>query len=569
MTTDQAAIIGLLVALVAIFAVDRIRFEVVALVGLACGVLLGLVPIDRVFAGLANPAVITVVEVLLIVQALDSSRVVDVVGARLGARLGSPRRILLGLCVLGAAVSTVMNNIGAFALVLPFAFSLARSAGMAPRQVLMPLSFATLLGGLCTVIGTPANLVVSGALREATGAGFGFLDFAPTGLPVALAGLAAILLWAPVARIEPRAGEAVRARSIVTEARTLRSTTVAALSAHLDGAVHAIEREGRHVFPLRASTELGPGDVALLQAEDAAFRAAVAEGGIAAARSTGVGATVEAVVMPTSLLVGSRPATIEAFGEGGLRLVGVTTANPRIEGSLDALQIGIGDVLHLEGEAPALRGFIEESELMAVGPVARIGSRSFSPLPVVVFALGILMAAVGLAPPEIAFGAVVLVLAVGGALDLRAALSDLNWPIVLLLVAMLPLGEAVATTGAASAIAAAMAEVMPAGEPVAAAALMLGLAMLVTPFVNNATTAVVLAPIAVELARAEGVPPELVLMAVAIGASSDFLTPFGHHNNTLAYGLGGYSFRDFPRLGWPVSVVAFVVGTGACVLVWG
>jgi di/tricarboxylate transporter len=134
---------------------------------------------------------------------------------------------------------------------------------------------------------------------------------------------------------------------------------------------------------------------------------------------------------------------------------------------------------------------------------------------------------------------------------------------------MLPLGEAVATTGAASAIAAAMALVMPAGEPEAAAALMLGLAMLVTPFVNNATTAVILAPIAVELARAEGVAPELVLMAVAIGASSDFLTPFGHHNNTLAYGLGGYSFRDFPRLGWPVSVVAFVVGTGACVLVWG
>jgi di/tricarboxylate transporter len=344
---------------------------------------------------------------------------------------------------------------------------------------------------------------------------------------------------------------------------------VAALSARLDGAVHAIERKGRHVFPLRARTEIGPGDVVLLEADDAAFRAAVAEGGMAAARSTGVGAAGEAVVMPTSLLVGSRPATIEALGDGGVRLVGVTTANPRIEGSLDALQIGIGDVLHLEGEAAALRSFIEESGLISVGPVARAGGRSFSPLPIVVFAPGILLAAFGLAPPEIAFGAVVLVLAVGGALDLRAALSDLNWPIVLLLVAMLPLGEAVATTGAASAMAAGMAQVMPAGEPVAAAALMLGLAMLVTPFVNNATTAVILAPIAVELARAEGVPPELVLMAVAIGVSCDFLTPFGHHNNTLAYGLGGYRFRDFPRLGWPVSVVAFTVGVTSCVLVWG
>jgi di/tricarboxylate transporter len=140
---------------------------------------------------------------------------------------------------------------------------------------------------------------------------------------------------------------------------------------------------------------------------------------------------------------------------------------------------------------------------------------------------------------------------------------------VLLLVAMLPLGEAVATTGAASTIAEALAAALPVGSPLAAAALMLGLAILITPFVNNATTAVILAPIAVELAQSDGVSPALVLMAVAIGASSDFLTPFGHHNNTLAYGLGGYRFRDFPRMGWPVSIAAVAVGVVSCALVWG
>jgi di/tricarboxylate transporter len=155
------------------------------------------------------------------------------------------------------------------------------------------------------------------------------------------------------------------------------------------------------------------------------------------------------------------------------------------------------------------------------------------------------------------------------ALDLRVALAELNWPIVLLLVAMLPLGEAVSRTGAATTIAVALTGVVPTPAPLAVCTLVLGLAMLITPFVNNATTAVILGPIALEIAAETGTSPALLLMAVAIGASCDFLTPIGHHNNTLAYGLGGYRFLDFPRLGWPVSVASLVAGVTACVLVWG
>jgi di/tricarboxylate transporter len=572
LTLDQIGIAALLVALLAIFALDRFRIEVVALAGLAVGVLLGPVPFDRAFSGLASPAVITVVEVLLIVQALDQSRLLDMLGDRLRARLGSPRRVVLALCAIGAATSTVMNNVGAFALVLPIAFSLARSAGIPLRQIVMPLSFATLLGGLCTVVGTPANLIVSGALRDATGAGFAFLDFAPTGLAVTVAGLAAIAVWAPRALATPDApapGDGT-GRRIVTEATMLEAgTTVGGLAARLEGAVHSVERAGRRLFPLRDETALQPGDVVLLDADEAELRAARAAGALAATRSdaAAAGAEVEAVVMPRSTLVGSRPATIEALDEG-LRLTAVATHNPRIEGGLDDLQLGIGDVLHLEGDPSLLREFVESSGLLTLAPIVRLEPKSFSPAPVTLFGLGILFAALGLLPPEIAFGAVVVALAVGGFLDLRVALAELNWPIVLLLVAMLPLGEAVATTGAATTLAGALAGSLPSASPVAAAALMLGLAMLITPFVNNATTAVILAPIAVELAEAAAVSPALLLMAVAIGASSDFLSPFGHHNNTLAYGLGGYSFRDFPRVGWAVSLAAFLAGVATCVLVW-
>ncbi len=578
MTLDQLTISGLLIALLVVFALDRFRIEIVALVGLACGVLLGVVPVGRAFSGLSNQAVVTVVEILLIVQALDRSHVLTSLGHWLRPRLASPRRMVVALCAIGAGVSTVMNNIGAFALVLPAAFGLTRSAGVSPRALVMPLSFATLLGGLCTLVGTPANLIVSNALRDARGTGFRFLDFAPTGLAVTIVGIAVIALWAPRAlgdtgdTADPESD--LRGRRIVTEA-TLPpgapiALTVGDLATRIEGAVHAVRRADRRIFPLRDDVELAPGDLLLIEADEAAYRAALAARSLAAARSDGAGhAAAEAVIMPRSTLVGSRVATIEAFSEGALRLVAVTTHNPRIEGGLDELQLGIGDILHLEGDAAALRQVVEDTGLMRLAAAEPEPGEPASAVPAAAFALGILAAAFGLAPPEIAFGGVVVALAASGHLDLRAGLADLNWPIVLLLVAMLPLGEAVASTGAATSIAASLTAALPTSTPLAAAALMLALAMLVTPFVNNATTAVILAPIAVEIARAEGLSPALLLMAVAIGASCDFLTPFGHHNNTLAYGLGGYSFRDFPRTGWPVSVAVFVVGAATSALVWG
>jgi di/tricarboxylate transporter len=574
MTLDQGLIVGLLIALLIVFALDRFRIEIVALAGLACGVLLGLVPGDRAFSGLSNPAVVTVIEILLIVQALDESHL-DAFADWLRKR-ASPRRAVIVLCAAGAGVSSVMNNVGAYALTLPVAFSLARSAGLSKRSVLMPLSFATLLGGLCSLIGTPANLIVSNALQQATGTGFRFLDFAPTGVAVTIAGLAVIAIWAPRALasgLEPVDEDSSVARRIVTEVRlpgTAAALSIGELSTRIVGTVHTVVRDGQRLFPLTQGTDVQKGDLLLLDADTAALRAALATGQLVTARGDGAGSgsEIEAAIMPQSTLVGSRIAAIEAFSDRGIRVLAVTTQNPRIEGRLDQLQLGIGDILRLEGDDMALRDAVEETALLELAAARRLDSRKVSPIPIVTFALGILVAALGLAPPEIALGAVVISLAASKALDLRVALAGLNWPIVLLLVAMLPLGEAVASTGAAATIAGALIAILPMSSPVAVCVLALGLAMLVTPFVNNATTAVILAPIAVEVARDAGVSPALALMAVAIGASSDFLTPFGHHNNTLAYGLGEYRFADFLRMGWPVSIAAFVAGVASCSLVW-
>lgn len=576
LTFNQYLIVALLLILLAIFATDRFRVELVALGGLAAGVMLGLVPLDRIFSGLSNPAVVTVVEVLLIVQALQRGHLVGKAAAWLEEWNPSPRILVVAICAIGAALSTVMNNVGAFSLMLPVAFFLTKRLGMDGRAIFMPLSFATLLGGLCTPIGTPPNLIVSQALTGSIGHGFGFFDFLPTGLLVTVSGLLVLGLRVPQVfplRLAEKGFYAPRQRQLseITLGGGIENgITVKRLAELIGGTVKNVLRDGRRIFPLQENVDLRHGDIVAIEADKAAFAKSISLGQLEFARSVnsfGDVERMEAVILPQSVFVGSRAATISAFITGEVKLLAISSQFARFDGPLEEVPFHTGDLLTIEGKPSALESLVDEAGLIeAIGPVTQPNRRSWvTPF---TFVLGILLASLGLASPEVAFGGVVLALACFNILDLRAALEDINWSIILLLVAMLPLGEAVGTTGAAAQIAEAVSSYVPAMPSILPAAFMMGLAMLITPFVNNATTAVILTPIAIELAKAENSSPQMMLMAVAMGASCDFLTPFGHHNNTLAYGLGAYRFSDFPRLGWPLSVTVYLVGTLALAWWW-
>ncbi|WP_319520702.1 SLC13 family permease [uncultured Martelella sp.] len=573
---DQSLILILLLALLAVFALDRFRVELVAASGLAAGVLLGLVPFNKVFSGLANPAVITVLEILLIVQALQNSHLLDRLSGILSDRFRSPRSLVVAICLIGALLSAFMNNIGAFALMLPVAFSVARSAAIDPRTMIMPLSFSTLLGGLCTVVGTPPNLIVSEALHASTGKPFDFLAFAPTGLAVTAAGLAVLAVWGPRA-LAFAAPERARDSHRRTVTEVLVSSdghapaTIPQAEIALGGVVHTIVRSGKRVFPLRPETRLHPGDRLLVEADESLLAEGLSSGTFTSGRSSMRGqgeARIQAVILPNSVIAGSAVGNIIDFSERGIAVLAVSTQSPRVEGGLDDLRLSVGDVLHLAGDHDEIHDAIADAGLVEVAAFNQVAPSSRSVWPFLTFAAGIAVAAFGAAPPEVAYGGVVTCLLLGRALDLRTALAQLNWPIIVLLVAMLPLGGAVAGTGAATTIAHGLLHALPWSSPMVLTLGVLVLAVAITPFVNNATTAVVLAPIAIELADAAGVSPAMLLMAVAIGASSDFLTPFGHHNNTLAYALGPYRFRDFPRLGWPLTITTVLIGSAVSLLVW-
>jgi di/tricarboxylate transporter len=569
MTFEQASLLILLGLMLALFCLDRFRIEVISIAGLLGGYVLGLYPAEGVFSGLASPVVITVIEILLIVQVLARAQLFGALADRLLAA-DPPSFVIIGaLSGLTAFISIFMNNIGAYAIALPVALRIADVTAIPRRQLLIPISFSALLGGLVSLIGTPANLLVSDALLRATGRGFHFFDFAYVGFPVAVVGV--ILIAAIVRRLFPRSGEEDAApgraidRQMIAERRVphgspLIGQRLADCRRAFGIQPHALIRGSRFVSAAEG-TVIEAGDILLAEGPDVLFDRLSAKGVLMLESHSGAyGSDLirsEAVVMPQSTLIGSHIQSLDVFRSRGIAIIGLSMRSPRIEGRFDDLTLSIGDILKLEGPKHAIAEALEECECL---PLAASHDhtpplRSFWPL--LLFACGVLAAATGLLRPEIALAGVILVMALLNFINLRAAIADLNWPIIIMLAAMIPLGTAVATSGTAEMLAGGLGAVVPIERPGFGVALILFLAMAITPFVNNATVAIVLTPIAFELAAKAGHSANAYLIAVAAGASLDFITPFGHHNNTLTMSIGSYRFTDFLRAGWLLTIVSY------------
>jgi di/tricarboxylate transporter len=581
MTWQQGALLAVLAGTLAVFVWDRWRYDVVAIASLMACVLLGLIGPDAAFAGFSNPAVITVAAVLVISRALGRTGAIDVLAGRLIDAGRSQLGHLAAFCVLGALLSGFMNNVGALALLLPVALSTARRHGYAPGLLLMPLSFATLLGGMTTLIGTPPNLLISTFRAEATGARFLLFDFAPTGLALSVAGIAYLLLigrrFLPAERSLPPPEDAFEVGDYVTEARVLPSSPLVGrdagqVAAGNGIAVLGVVRDGRHVFGRVQETVLQPDDILLLQADTASLERAVEADRLELVqRGTQPGAELslmEAVVLPNAVVQGSSPLSLDLRQRYGVTLVAAARQGRRFEGRLRDATLSAGDVLLLEGEPARLRATIADLGCLPLAD-RRLG---FEPrriaVPIGLFAAGIALAASGLLPAAAAFTGVVLAMVLTRVIRPSQLYASIDWPVIVLLGAMIPLGTALQDTGAAGLIGGSI--LMISGEvgPLVMLAVVLMMTMAITPVLNNAATAVIMAPIVIGIAADMGVAPDPFLIAVAIGASCDFLTPFGHHNNTIIMGPGGYRFGDFWRVGLGLEAVVLLVSLLVIPLVW-
>lgn len=601
MTAAQALLLAILGTAILLFLWGRWRHDMVAVGALLGAVLAGLVPAEAAFAGFGHPAVVSVAALLILSAGLQASGAVEALARAVlpgqQSRLGAGWPAVTLLAALAAGLSAVMNNVGALALLMPLAIRLAQRDGLAPGQVLMPLAFGSILGGMTTLIGTPPNLIVSGFRAAEAGAGFAMFDFAPVGMAVALAGLCFIGVAARFL-VPARRGagaEAFDTAAYLTEARIPEGSKAVGLAlreveAKLEAAeaqvVGLVRNEARIPAP-SPWRRLQAGDILVIEADPAALAGALTAlgltleeqvaptagrkkrgAGVEAIRSDEV-ALLELAVLPGAEIVGRSAAMLRLRTRYGINLLAVSRQGRHAMSRLRSLPLRAGDVLLMQGPAEAVADFAAHAGCvpLAERPLV-IPDRRRAIMAAGIMAAAIGVAAAGLLPAAVAFVGGVLAAMALGIVPLRRAYAAVDWPVIVLLGALIPVAEAMATTGAADVVARLLLSIAGDGGVVAALAILLAVTMTLSDFMNNAATAAVMCPVALRAAVEAGGPPDAFLMAVAIGASCAFLTPIGHQNNTLILGPGGFRFGDYWRLGLPLEAIVLIVAVPMLLLVW-
>ncbi|XQU07408.1 SLC13 family permease [Halomonas sp. LY9] len=588
----------------AAFIWGRFRYDLVALAALLGSVMLGLVPADEAFAGFGHPAVITVAAVLVLSRGFERSGVVDVIAnqvLKVGERLMLQLLVLVGTVVV---LSGVMNNVGALALLLPVAMRLAREHNTSPSLLLMPLAFGSLLGGLTTLIGTPPNIIISAYRGNITGDNFGMFSFSPVGVVVALVGLAFIVLvgW----RLTPkRSGQAAADDMFdtanylvelnVTKDSKANGLTLQQLRDELDETIPvlAVVREDNRRAGYQFHGVLQEGDILLLEAgpdelkllEDKVGLSAIAEpeepeeepeqetdakkSDERQAVDTEGLQLIEAVVRNDSMMINRSVRQLRLNQQFGLHLVAVARDGGRLKQRLRDIRFQTGDVLLLQGSENEITDSLSSLGCLPLASrELHLGQPRKLAMSVGIFALAIVAMLFDLLPAAVAMSTAALVSLLIGVLPLRDGYQAIDGPVIVLLAAMLPVGEALETSGGADIIADALLRFGVEWPIIVSLVGLFLLSMLLSNVVNNAAAALLMAPIAASLANGFDASLDPFLMVVAVSASCAFLTPIGHQSNTLVLGPGGYRFSDYWKLGLPLSLVVMATAIPAILWVW-
>jgi di/tricarboxylate transporter len=589
MTSAQLTAFAVLGGMMLLFVWGRVRYDMVAVLALLAAVALGLVKPEQAFEGFADDIVVIVASALVISAAIERSGVVEAAIARLTSgmqRLGSQLTVIVGSVTL---LSAMVKNIGALAMLMPAAFQMAKKSNSSPSCLLMPMAFGSLLGGLITLVGTSPNIIVSRVREEMTGEPFSMFDYTPVGLGIAAAGLLFLRfgyrLLPTNRRAAPTMGEALDIEDYATEAEVpphspAEGRTITEFLAMVE---NEVEVTGIHRGARRASIPLPDaairaGDILILKGEPEALERAIAGAGLKlegqhreAADASGSANTgvIEAVVGRDSILAGAAAGRMELHERHGVNLIAVSRRGERIADRLRDIVLAPGDVVVLQGPLDSLPERLRELGCLPLAERSlRLGTVRRGLVPIGILGAAMALTAIGWLPVAIAFFGAAALIMLTGALPARDAYARIEWPILVMIGALIPVSDSLRTTGATDLIAAWLSSTASTLPAWGAVGLILVAAMAVTPFLNNAATVLVMAPIAVTFAGELGYRPEAFLMAVAVGAGCDFLTPIGHQCNTLVMGPGGYRFGDYARLGAPLSLIVVLVGVPLILAVW-
>jgi di/tricarboxylate transporter len=586
MTLAQGLAFAIVVAMMALFAWGRWRYDLVAVVALLAGVIVGVVPPDQAFKGFSDDIVIIVGSALIVSAAVARSGVIERVARALGLYLVTIHRQIVALVGSVTLLSAFVKNVGALAMFMPIAFQLARRTGTSPSSLLMPMSFGALLGGTVTLVGTSPNIIVSRVREQLLGEPFGMFDFTPVGAGIAIAGFLFLVFgWRLLPDRKSAASmdtafnlEGYATEVMVPEDSPAAGVTVKALEELGEGEIEVITiiRGATRRYEPPGNMVIKPGDILILQGAPASLERVVALEKLQLTRegksheidtpSDEIG-IMEAVIMPDSKLVGGSVGQLKLFDRHAVNLLAVSRKGG-ITHRLRGVKLRAGDVVVIRGNLAAMPETLGELHCLPLaGRDLRIG-RKASLVPILVLATAMGLVAFNVVSVAIAFFGAAVVLLLVQSLSLREAYDAIEWPILIMLGALIPVSDALHSTGGTDLIAAWLSHAAAALPPMGALALLLAAAMAVTPFLNNAATVLVMAPIAASFAGRLGYNPDPFLMAVAIGAACDFLTPIGHQCNTLVMGPGGYHFGDYWRLGLPLSLIVLALGVPLITFFW-
>ena len=588
MTPDQVTLFSLLFFVFVFLIWGRWRYDLVAFVALLVALLTGVVPKEQAFSGFGHPATVIIALVLIISRGLSNSGAIELVARYLvdaSRKLATHITIMSGLA---AALSALMNNVAALALLMPVDIQAAKKAGRSPSLSLMSLSFASILGGMITLIGTPPNIIIAEFRGDALGEPYRMFDFAPVGLACAVVGVAYVALigW----RLLPRERKTAEAgkelfdlADYIAEVRVPEGSVIIgkrvreldALAAKSDVEIVGLSRKGRRMPGLARIAEIKAGDVLVIEASPDSLEEALGALGLEyVGRGEGqLGdddlVLTEVVVQETSRLAARSAMSLRLLYRYRVALVGVSRQGRRFRENVRHLTLQPGDVLLLLGSEERLGDITGRLGLLPLADRGqRVIQRDKAWWAVGIFATAIVVASFGWVYLPIALGCAAALYVLLNIVPIRDVYTSVEWPVIVLLGAMIPIGGALQSTGGTALIAGGIVDLSTGYSPVVVLTLLIIVTMTLSDVMNNAATAVIAAPIALEIATRLEVNPDPFLMGVAVAASCAFLTPIGHKNNILIMGPGGYRFGDYWRMGLPLEILIIVVSVPAIIWFW-
>lgn len=589
MTTDQSILI-LIILLIFVFLVwGRVRYDLVAFAGLVAAFLAGVVPKDRVLSGFGHPAVIIIALVLIVSKGLSRSGAIDMLTRKVVDSSRSLRSHIGIMAGISATFSSFMNNVAALALLMPMDMQAAQRAKRSPALTLMPLSFASILGGMVTLIGTPPNIVIATFREDTLGTPFGMWDFAPVGAVVALVGVlfVALIGWRliPAERSKHNtAKELENLTGYIAEVKVPESSEFVgkavpeldALAEENDVYVLGLVRRGKRLPGFARSEVMRKNDLVVIEGSPDAIDQFVGAAGmeyVGNGKQNGitseVGTLIEVVVPDGAWIEGRSVKESRMLYRQNVTLLGISRKGQQIRGHLRNTRIKAGDILLMLGPEEHSP---DVCEWLGCLPLAERGLEvtqwSKACAAIGIFASAIIAASLGIIYLPLALAAVVIAYVGIRIVPLSQIYDLVEWPVVVLLASMIPIGAALEASGGTALIAKNMVVWTDGLSPVTVLVILMILTMTLSDLLNNVATALIAAPIAIEIANRLGVNPDAFLMSVAVAASCAFLTPIGHKNNIIIMGPGGYKFGDYWRMGLPLEVLVILVSVPMILMVW-